>query len=51
MALKEYKEACTAFMAGTKLDPLSDEMQNAFWEAAKAMKNEYMAGRRVSSVD
>uniref|UniRef100_A0A0E0D4K4 Uncharacterized protein n=1 Tax=Oryza meridionalis TaxID=40149 RepID=A0A0E0D4K4_9ORYZ len=31
MALKEYEEACTAFMAGTKLDPLSDEMQNAFW--------------------
>jgi tetratricopeptide (TPR) repeat protein len=28
---QEYKEACTAFMAGTKLNPLNDEMQDAFW--------------------
>ncbi|BAS85745.1 Os03g0679800, partial [Oryza sativa Japonica Group] len=51
MALKEYEEACTAFMAGTKLNPLNDEMQDAFWEAAKGMMYEHMAGKRVSSVD
>jgi hypothetical protein len=28
---QEYEEACTAFMAGTKLNPLNDEMQDAFW--------------------
>ncbi|KAF0909955.1 hypothetical protein E2562_001208 [Oryza meyeriana var. granulata] len=51
MLLKEYKEACSAFLAGSKLDPLNDDMQNAFWEGADAMKKEYMAGTCVSQVD
>lgn len=38
MVLKEYKEACDAFMAGVKLDPASVEMHEAFWDAVEAMK-------------
>ncbi|KAM0884687.1 hypothetical protein ACQ4PT_030825 [Festuca glaucescens] len=30
MALKEYKEACDAFMAAVKLDPENEEMHDAF---------------------
>ncbi|KAF0909940.1 hypothetical protein E2562_001196 [Oryza meyeriana var. granulata] len=51
MSLKEYKEACDAFMDGVKLDPASAEMHEAFWEAAAAFKNEHLAGKTVSSFD
>ncbi|XP_062214978.1 uncharacterized protein LOC133915718 isoform X3 [Phragmites australis] len=30
MSLKEYKQACDAFMAGVKLDPTNEDMQQAF---------------------
>lgn len=51
MSLKEYKEACDAFMAGVKLDPGNEEMQEAFWEAAEAMRKEHLAKQSVSSFD
>ncbi|RCV41488.1 hypothetical protein SETIT_9G140000v2 [Setaria italica] len=51
MYLKEYKQACDVFMAGIKLDPTNEEMEQAFWEAAEAMKKEHSAEKRVNSVD
>ncbi|BAS85748.1 Os03g0680200 [Oryza sativa Japonica Group] len=51
MSLKEYKEACDAFMDGVKLDPASGEMHEAFWEAAAALKKKHLAGKTVSSFD
>uniref|UniRef100_A0A0D9VXF3 Uncharacterized protein n=1 Tax=Leersia perrieri TaxID=77586 RepID=A0A0D9VXF3_9ORYZ len=45
MSLKEYKEACDAFMDGVKLDPASAELHDAFWEAAAALKKEHSAGK------
>nr|TKV92058.1 hypothetical protein SEVIR_9G138400v2 [Setaria viridis] len=51
MYLKEYKQACDVFMAGIKLDPTNEEMEQAFWEAAEAMKKEHSAEKRVNSID
>ncbi|KAF8681806.1 hypothetical protein HU200_045244 [Digitaria exilis] len=51
MYLKEYKQACDAFMAGVKLDPTNEEMEQAFWEAAEAMKKEHSAEKSVKSFD
>ncbi|KAL6637600.1 hypothetical protein ACP70R_025172 [Stipagrostis hirtigluma subsp. patula] len=51
MSLKEYKEACDAFMDGLKLDPSNVDLQNAYWEAAEAMRKEHSAGRSASTHD
>ncbi|KAM0874606.1 hypothetical protein ACQ4PT_037308 [Festuca glaucescens] len=51
MSLKEYKEACDAFLAGGKLDPASAEIHDAFWEAVDAMKKEYSARQNSKSSD
>ncbi|KAL5217987.1 hypothetical protein ABZP36_018671 [Zizania latifolia] len=48
MWLKDYTEACTAFLDGTKLDPLNDDMQNAYWEAADEMMKEFVRTRHSS---
>ncbi|CAL4926677.1 unnamed protein product [Urochloa decumbens] len=45
MLLKEYKEACDAFLAGLKLEPANAEMERMFREAIEAMKNDYV-GRK-----
>ncbi|CAL4926673.1 unnamed protein product [Urochloa decumbens] len=49
MSLKEYKQACDAFMAGIKLDPTNEDMEKAFWEAAEAMKKEHPGEKKHSS--
>jgi len=49
MLLKEYKQACDAFMAGIKLDPTNEDMEKAFWEAAEAMKKEHPGEKKHSS--
>ncbi|CAL4943681.1 unnamed protein product [Urochloa decumbens] len=48
MSLKEYKQACDAFMAGIKLDPTNEDMEKAFWEAAEAMKKEHPGEKKHS---
>ncbi|CAN6281912.1 unnamed protein product [Urochloa humidicola] len=48
MCLKEYKQACDAFMAGIKLDPTNEDMEKAFWEAAEAMKKEHPGEKKRS---
>ncbi|KAL6893647.1 hypothetical protein ACP4OV_007745 [Aristida adscensionis] len=50
MSLKEYKEACDVFMAGLELDPSNVDMQDAYWEAAEAMRK-HSAERNSSSLD
>ncbi|KAM0884684.1 hypothetical protein ACQ4PT_030824 [Festuca glaucescens] len=51
MSLKEYKEACDAFLTGGKLDPASAEIHDAFWEAVEAMKKEYSSRQNSKSSD
>ncbi|KAM0884690.1 hypothetical protein ACQ4PT_030825 [Festuca glaucescens] len=51
MALKEYKEACDAFMAAVKLDPENEEMHDAFWEAVVALKKDHSSGCSDDSSD
>ncbi|CAM0875474.1 unnamed protein product [Alopecurus aequalis] len=51
MSLKEYKEACDAFLAGGKLDPASAEIRDAFWEAVEAMKKQHSARQIPKSSD
>ncbi|TVT98744.1 hypothetical protein EJB05_55930, partial [Eragrostis curvula] len=50
MSLKEYKEACDAFMDGLKLDPSNMDLQDAYWEASEAM-SKHSAGQSASSLD
>ncbi|KAM3310389.1 hypothetical protein ACQJBY_031221 [Aegilops geniculata] len=45
MSLKDYKEACDAFMAGLQLDPGNAEMEKAFMEAVEEMKKDHLAIR------
>ncbi|KQK13792.2 hypothetical protein BRADI_1g12530v3 [Brachypodium distachyon] len=49
MLLKEYKEACDAFVAGGKLDPANVDIHEAFWEAVEAMKKDHSAVQCVNS--
>ncbi|EER93669.1 hypothetical protein BDA96_01G143800 [Sorghum bicolor] len=42
MSLKEYKEACDAFLAGLKLDPTNVDMERMFMEAIEAMKKDHV---------
>ncbi|KAG0548170.1 hypothetical protein BDA96_01G143600 [Sorghum bicolor] len=51
MSLKEYKEACNAFMAGFKLDPSNAVMERMFWEAAEAMKKDHVGTKDLESID
>ncbi|TVU45708.1 hypothetical protein EJB05_05204, partial [Eragrostis curvula] len=51
MSLKEYKQACDAFMAGFKKDPTNEDLAKAFWEAAEAMKKEHSAAKSLNSFD
>ncbi|XP_037430009.1 ankyrin-1-like [Triticum dicoccoides] len=48
MSLKRCKEACHAFLTGGKLDAANVEIRQAFWEAAKAVKKEHLAGQRTN---
>ncbi|XP_037428745.1 ankyrin repeat and protein kinase domain-containing protein 1-like [Triticum dicoccoides] len=48
-ALKDHKEACDTYMAAMKLDPASQEIREAFWDAVAAMKEELDAGESGSS--
>ncbi|KQK22573.1 hypothetical protein BRADI_1g68102v3 [Brachypodium distachyon] len=43
MFLKNYKEACDAFMVGLKLDPGNAEMEKALREGLEAMKKDHSA--------
>ncbi|KAM3310383.1 hypothetical protein ACQJBY_031214 [Aegilops geniculata] len=47
-ALKDHKEACDTYMAAMKLDPASQEIREAFWDAVVAM-DELDAGQSGSS--
>uniref|UniRef100_A0ACD5X5K8 Uncharacterized protein n=1 Tax=Avena sativa TaxID=4498 RepID=A0ACD5X5K8_AVESA len=51
MSLQEYKEACDAFLAGGKLDPASEDIRQAFWEAIEAMKKQHLARQNPKSRD
>ncbi|TVU42677.1 hypothetical protein EJB05_09097, partial [Eragrostis curvula] len=51
MSLKEYKEACDAFMAGVVQDPKNEEMAQALWEAVEAMKKEHSTAKSLNSFD
>ncbi|KAF7044436.1 hypothetical protein CFC21_053662 [Triticum aestivum] len=48
-ALKDHKEACDTYMAAMKLDPASQEIREAFWDAVAAMRAELDAGESGSS--
>ncbi|XBH82513.1 hypothetical protein VPH35_071149 [Triticum aestivum] len=48
-ALKDHKEACDTYMAAMKLDPASQEIHEAFWDAVAAMKEELDAEQSGSS--
>ncbi|XP_044365217.1 ankyrin repeat and protein kinase domain-containing protein 1 isoform X3 [Triticum aestivum] len=48
-ALKDHKEACDTYMAAMKLDPTSQEIHEAFWDAVAAMRAELDAGESGSS--
>ncbi|KAL6637601.1 hypothetical protein ACP70R_025173 [Stipagrostis hirtigluma subsp. patula] len=51
MSLEEFKEASDAFMDGVKLDPSNVDMQDAYWEAAEAMRKEHLAARSAASLE
>ncbi|TVU42506.1 hypothetical protein EJB05_08917, partial [Eragrostis curvula] len=51
MSLKEYKQACDAFMAGVIQDPKNEEMAQALWEAVEAMKKEHSTAKSLNSFD
>ncbi|KAM3294929.1 hypothetical protein ACQJBY_037661 [Aegilops geniculata] len=48
-ALKDHKEACDTYMAAMKLDPASQEIREAFWDAVAAMEEELDAVSSGSS--
>ncbi|CAN6292043.1 unnamed protein product [Urochloa humidicola] len=51
MLLKEYKEACDAFLAGLKMDPANADMERMFREAVEAMKKEHVGLKNLESID